>query len=390
MPSGRALIASTPPDVHSPLPLLLMDAPSASAPSIDTVRSRIRSGVRNEHPYLVGAPPKTEVKLNQNESPYDLPPALKAELMETLRNTAFNRYPAEQPWDLAAALAEHNDVEPEQVLVGNGSNELTYLFGLTFIEPGTPVVLPAPMFSLYEKVARLYHADLTTIPPRKDLHFDIDALVEAITATEAAMTVLTTPNNPTGLALPPSTIERVLQATPGLVVVDEAYVEFNDYPAATELLDTYPNLVILRTLSKAFGLAGLRLGYLMAHPELVTEFMKARLPFMVDRFSEAVGHAVLNRPDVLQERVDQMQESCEELTEALQARPDVDVVPSSANFVLFAPRSADSDAVQEALAERGVLIRNMGGYESLGGYLRVCAGTASENKAFLDALNAVL
>ncbi|MES3629469.1 MAG: histidinol-phosphate transaminase [Longimonas sp.] len=363
---------------------------TASAPSVETVLNRIRSGVRNEHPYLVGAPPQADVKLNQNESPYDLPAELKAELVDTLHDTAFNRYPAEQPAALAEALAKHNHVAPEQVLVGNGSNELTYLFGLAFIEPGTPVVLPAPMFSLYEKVARLYHADLTTIEPRADLHFDIDALVEAVTQHNAAMTVITTPNNPTGLAVPPADLERVLKATPGVVVIDEAYVEFNDYPPATELLDAYPNLIILRTLSKAFGLAGLRLGYLMAHEDMVTELMKARLPFMVDRFSEAVGRAVLNHPNLLTQRVEQMQESCASLTQALQERDDLTVVPSRANFVLFTPHTTSSDALQDALMEQGILIRNMGGYPSLQGYLRVCAGTPGENKAFLDALDAVL
>lgn len=366
-----------------------MDTASASPKTLNAVLDRIRPGVRNESPYLVGAPPKADVKLNQNESPYDLPPALKSELIDTLNEMAFNRYPAEQPWSLAEALADHNDVAPEQVLVGNGSNELTYLFGLSFIAPDTPVVLPAPMFSLYEKVARLHDADLTTIPPREDLHFDIDALVEAVTRTEAAMTVLTTPNNPTGLAVPPADLERVLQATPGVVVIDEAYVEFNEYPPATELLDAHPNLIILRTLSKAFGLAGLRLGYLMAHESLVTELMKARLPFMVDRFSEAVGRTVLQHPDLLRERVQQLKAHIQDLTQALAARPDVTTVPTQANFVLFAPQTRDANAVQDALSERGVLVRNMGGYDALQGYLRVCAGTEKENKAFLDALDAV-
>lgn len=367
-----------------------MDTAPASPTTLDAVMDRVRPGVRNESPYLVGAPPQVEVKLNQNESPYDLPPVLKNELVDTLRDMAFNRYPAEQPWELAEALAEHNDVAPEQVLVGNGSNELTYLFGLAFIAPETPVVLPAPMFSLYEKVARLHDADLTTIPPRNDLHFDIDALVDAVKRTNAAMTVITTPNNPTGLAVPPADLERVLQATPGVVVIDEAYVEFNEYPPATELLDAYPNLIILRTLSKAFGLAGLRLGYLMAHEEVVTELMKARLPFMVDRFSEAVGHTVLRNPDLLNERIEQLSAHTKHLADALAARTDVKTVPTSANFVLFAPQTKSANAVQDALSDQGVLVRNMGGYDALQGYLRVCAGTENENKAFLDALDAVL
>ncbi len=364
-------------------------AVDTSSSSIDDAVECIRPAVREESEYVVGLPSDIEVKLNQNESPYDLPDDLKAELLEQFGEIAFNRYPSEQPQRLREALAEHDDVAPENIIVGNGSNEITYTFGLAFLEPGTPMVLPRPLFSLYEKVARLQDADLTSVPPREDLRFDTDGLVEAVRETDATLTVLATPNNPTGRAMTLSEIERVAAAAHGIVVVDEAYVEFNSNPSAVELMDDHPNLIVLRTLSKAFGLAGSRLGYLIARAPVVQELMKARLPFMVDRMAEQTALAVLDRPGLLEERVRRLQVSVTELTEALKSMDGVETVPTEANFVIFTT-PMPADPLQDRLADHGVLVRNMGGYPELEGYLRVNGGTRAENKAFLTALEKTL
>jgi len=364
-------------------------AVKSSPSSIDDVVELIRPAVRGESEYLVDTPPDIEVKLNQNESPYDLPADLKDELLAAFADVAFNRYPSEQPGRLRRALAEHDDVPPESIIVGNGSNEITYTFGLAFLDPGTSMVLPRPLFSLYDKVARLQDAALTSVPPREDLRFDTDGLVDAVRSTDARLTVLATPNNPTGRAMTLAEIERVAAASPGVVVVDEAYVEFNSEPSAVELMDEHPNVMVLRTLSKAFGLAGTRLGYLIARPPVVRELMKARLPFMVDRFAEQTALSVLERPGLIEERVRRIQVSITELTEALRSMDAVEVVPTEANFVIFTT-PMPGDELQDRLVDRGVLVRNMGGYPELEGYLRVNAGTRAENKAFLTALEETL
>ena len=360
-------------------------AVDTASTSIDDLLQRIRPTVRECSEYVVDMPSGIDVKLNQNESPFDLPEELKQELLEIYEQVEVNRYPSEQPERLRRALAEHDGVDPERIIVGNGSNEITYTFGLAFLDPGDPVILPRPMFALYEKVARLQDADLTSVPPRDDLGFDAEALATAVAETEAALTVLATPNNPTGLAMTLDEIERVVAASPGFVVVDEAYVEFNPEGTAAELLDRHPNVIVLRTLSKAFGLAGIRLGYLIAHPAVVQELMKARLPFMVDRFAEQTALAVLNRSELIEDRAQRMQASIRDLTDALQAMEGVEVVPSQANFVIFTT-SLPADVLQDRLADRGVLVRNMGGYPELEGYLRVSAGTEAENNAFLGTL----
>ncbi|WP_251963398.1 histidinol-phosphate transaminase [Salinibacter ruber] len=364
-------------------------AADTDSPSLDDVLQHIRPAVRDRSEYIVDMPEGIDVKLNQNESPFDLPAGLKQELLDAHAQVEMNRYPSEQPEALRHALAEYDGVDPDQILVGNGSNEITYTFGLAFLDPGDPVVLPRPMFSLYEKVMRLQEADLTIVPPQDDFGFDADALATAAAETDAVLTILTTPNNPTGLAMTLDELEQVVTASSGFVVIDEAYVEFNPEGTAIDLLERHPNVLILRTLSKGFGLAGARLGYLLAHPAVVTELMKARLPFMVDRFAEQTALAVLRRPDLIEDRVSRIEASITTLTEALQAMEGVEVVPSQANFVIFTT-PLPADTLQDRLADRGVLVRNMGGYPELEGYLRVSAGTEEENNAFLDALDVSL
>ena len=357
--------------------------------SIDDVLNRIRPAVRGQKAYHVGGFENPPIKLNQNESPFDLPPEIKRDLVESFLKIPFNRYPLEQPLRLIREYAQYVGRDPEGVLVGNGSNELTYTLALAMVEKGTSVVLPRPMFALYETAIRLHDGDIIAIPPRADFSFDADAILKAIDDRQPALTVLTTPNNPTGLAMPFSEVESIVAASSGFVVVDEAYVEFSEEESALNLMDSYPNLIILRTLSKAWGLAGLRLGFLLAHPAVAREILKARLPFMIDPLAETTALTLLRHRDLLAERPRVMKVSCRELTSRLQEMDGVTVIPSQSNFVLFRT-AAEPLLLMNRLAESGVLVRNMGGYPELEGFVRVNAGTEAENKAFLTALKTAL
>ena len=350
----------------------------------------IRSAVRAQRPYLVDGPQiEPEIKLNQNESPFDLPEALKRELLESFFAIPFNRYPKEHPYALREAIAKSIGCEPGSILIGNGSNELTYTLGLCLIDDNAPIVLPTPMFSLYTSVVRMFGGQLVQVPPREDLQFDVDGLCEAVEKHQPALTVITTPNNPTGLSMPLADIERIVSIATGFVVVDEAYVEFTEEESAYNLMDRYPNIILVRTFSKAFGLAGLRLGYLIGHPVVIGEFMKSRLPFMINKMAETVALSLLNNPGIVSDRVAEMKRACTEVAAKLETLPDVEVVPSQANFLLF-KTNEKPDVLLRKLADRGVLVRNMSGYPELAGYLRVNAGTAQENKAFLNALEDAL
>ncbi|MEQ9104607.1 MAG: histidinol-phosphate transaminase [Rhodothermales bacterium] len=355
----------------------------------DLLVERLRSQVRAERPYIVPGARSVPYKLNQNESPFDLPPVLKRELLESWFQIPFNRYPSEQPDRLVHALATSLGVDPSGILVGNGSNELTHTIGLCLIRPDRPVVVPRPMFALYESVIRLFGGRVVGVAPRENLQFDTEALLDAIRTEDPDVSIVTTPNNPTGLAMPFRDVKRIVETARGFVVVDEAYHEFNPEASALTLLPEHPNVIVVRTLSKAFGLAGIRLGYLVAHPEVTGHLLKARLPFMVDRMAESVGMALVQHPEIIQERIGLIQDATARLTGALQDMPAVDVLPSQANFVLFRTGHDPSDML-ERLADRGVLVRNMGGYPELKGWLRVNAGTPHENQAFLDALTSAL
>lgn len=349
----------------------------------------IRPAVRQGKPYVVGAPPEASIKLNQNESPWDLPETLKRALLEAFLTLPFNRYPAEHPERLRQALAEHLNWAPEGVIVGNGSNELAFTVGLAVVGEGTPVVLPRPMFSLYEMIVRLHGGRIHAVPPRPDLQFDVEGLLEAIRRHRPALVILTSPNNPTGLAMTLEDIEAVVAAAPGLVLIDEAYVEFADSVGAQPLLARYPHVLLLRTFSKAFGLAGLRLGYLIGHPEVVQELYKARIPFMVDRLAETVALTLLRHLDLVQHRVAEIKAGVQWLYQALAALPGVAPLASQANFVTFRT-PLEPDVLLARLAKDGILIRNMSGYPELRGYVRVNAGRAEENQAFMVALKKAL
>lgn len=347
---------------------------------------KIRPAIRDQHPYVVSRDGfEPDIKLNQNESPFDIPLDLKKELLESFLSIPFNRYPKEQPELLRHRLAQHLGQTPDGILVGNGSNELAYTLGLCLIEQNAPVVLPTPMFSLYEKVVRLYGGCPIKVPALSDFHFDVPGLIAAIRKHRPSLTIITTPNNPTGLRTPLADIERLLAETEGFLVVDEAYVEFTDPPSALSLLDRHPNLIIMRTFSKAFGLAGLRIGYMIAHPDVIREFLKSRLPFVVDRLAETVALALLERTEIITRQVNLLKEQRDTLIDAMRAFTDFRVLPSEANFALF-KGSLPPDILMKNLANRGILVRNMGGYSELAGYLRVNAGSPEENKEFLSAL----
>jgi histidinol-phosphate aminotransferase len=349
---------------------------------------RIRPEVRRERPYTVPGAVEVENKLNQNECPFDIPAELKREFLSSFAQIPFNRYPDPQPEALVHSLSETLDHPADGILVGNGSNELTHTLGLCLMTEGAGVVLPRPMFALYESVARMYGARIHGIAPREDLSFDVDKILELCTGDDVNVTVVTSPNNPTGLSVPFEQLEQICETAAGFVVVDEAYHEFNTEQSASSLLKKHPNVIIVRTLSKAFGLAGLRIGYLAGDPSVIQELLKARLPFMVDRFSEHVAVEILKRPEMIADRVQTLTTGIRQITEKMQAMADVTVVPSQTNFVLF-KMNIPADELAAHFTRHQVLVRNMSGYPELRGYLRVTAGTDSENKAFFRALEDV-
>ena len=280
-----------------------------------TLLDRIRPEVRRERPYTVPGATVVENKLNQNECPFDIPEDLKQDLLQSFAKIPFNRYPSEQPAELVRSLSGILDHPIDGILVGNGSNELTHTLGLCLMTNGAGIVLPRPMFALYESVARMYGGRVLGVAPKPDLSFDTDTILDLCSSDDVNVTVVTTPNNPTGLSVPFDTLEEICKRAKGFVVVDEAYHEFNSEQSVSTLLGKYPNMIMVRTLSKAFGLAGLRVGYMAGEPSIMQELLKARLPFMVDRFAEHVAVELLNRPEMVQKRVQILSDGISDITD---------------------------------------------------------------------------
>lgn len=324
------------------------------------------------------------VKLNQNECPRDVPQELKDEILARLRTVPWNRYPPMRAQHARRAVAAACGVAEERVLLTNGSNEAILALVQTFA-CGRTVVLPEPGYSMAAPLAVVGGARVERVPLRQDLTVEVDGLARAARSADAALVFLASPNNPTGRAVPPEEVEALLQAFPGPVVVDEAYWGFCPR-SVLPLQEHYPNLVVLRTASKAFGLAGARVGWLVAHPEVVEEVSKVVPPYNVNLFGQLAVEAMAQHPDLVARRVQEVVAERERLYRALQGM-GVQVYPSDANFLLF--RVPDARRTFLGLLERGVLVRDVSRSPMLDGCLRVTVGSREENDAFLAALEAV-
>lgn len=355
----------------------------------------IRPEVRAERAYRVPTTTEAEAKVDQNESPFELPESVIASAVEQARAAPWNRYPDDRPHRLIAALAERWDIPEEGLIIGHGSNEIAHTIGLCFLREGTPVVLPHPMFALYASVARMHGARLIEVHPRPDFGHDASSILEAAVESNAPLTIVTTPNNPTGQSLSYEDLDALAAGVPGVLLIDEAYHEFVTGPTALDLLKQHDNVLVMRTFSKAMGMAGVRLGTLVGAPDLIQEIEKARVPFLVDRWGEALGLAMLDHGDLIADRVRQLVDGREALYAWVSGLDGVDAIPSDANFFLFRTPLAAS-ALRDQMASRGVLIRDVTGYPALApqngqsGWTRVSIGTEAENAAFRSALAAVL
>ena len=278
------------------------------------------------------------------------------------------------------------------ILVANGSNELIQAVLAVTVGAGATVVIPEPTFTLYRLMTEVHAGTVASVALTDELRFDVDAIVRAARQRDAAVVVLCTPNNPTGCWLSREEILRVHDETDALVLLDQAYVEFGGTDAIP-LLDDRPRLVVLRTFSKAMALAGLRAGYLLAHPALAAEVHKAKLPYNINFFTEVAAAEVLCGRALLAQNVARIRAERDRLLREMRGVPGIRVFDSAANFVLFrveSPAITHAELFERLLKEHGILVRDVSRYPMLERCLRVNAGTEDETGAFLDALRAIM
>ncbi len=353
----------------------------------------IRPEVRALSAYRPGPQPSGQVlaKLDANESPFLLRETIRnhlaAEMAEALGDVALNRYPDPEARELRQLLGEMLGLLPEQILVTNGSDEAIQLLVMAVAGTGVCVLSPVPTFAMYELTSRMLGLRFLGIPLRPDFSLDAGPTLEALRRERPAVVFLAWPNNPTGRLFDAAEVEAIVRESAGLVVVDEAYT---DYSGQTFLpkLARYPNLVILRTLSK-IGLAGIRLGMLIASAAAVEQLNKVRLPYNVNSLSQTTARVVLRHGALVRERAQVIVRERERLLFALQGIAEVTTYPSDANFFLIRTVRPAREVFQGLLG-RGVLVRDFSRTPRLDNCLRVTVGTPAENDHFLAALKAVL
>jgi histidinol-phosphate aminotransferase len=348
----------------------------------------VKPAVRQIGAYTL-ASRRASMKLNQNENPFDLPEAVKRRVVEQAMARSWSRYPDFDPQELLQKLAAFAGWRADGVLAGNGSNELIEALLVVTVGPGTRVLVPEPTFTLYALMTKILGGELLPAKLGPQLEYLPQELRAAREALRPSVTIVCSPNNPTGSFLEPEEVAALCAGHDGLVVIDEAYHEFAGR-SVVPLLADHPNLVVLRTFSKAMGMAGLRVGYLLASPELVREVNKARLPYNLNFFAQMAAIAALEESALLAERVDLLVRERDELYRRLAHVAGVRPYPSRANFILFEVEDADPKAVFEEIYQRGVLIRDVSAAPRLSRCLRVSVGSEEENEAFLAALRHAL
>jgi histidinol-phosphate aminotransferase len=335
----------------------------------------------------LGLPATEVIKLASNENPLGPSPAALAAMQKVLAN--LHLYPDGNAFYLKQKLSEKLQMPPAHLILGNGSNEIIEFVGHAYMGPGVDVVVSQYCFAVYPLVTKLFGANLVIVPAKHYGH-DLSAMLKAITRKTRVLFVAN-PNNPTGTVVTNDELAQFVREIPPqvLLVLDEAYIEFLEAPPDFLSLlrnGTRPNLLLMRTFSKIFGLAGLRLGYGIAHPELVATLEKARQPFNINSIAQAGALAALDDTEHVRRTRANNARGLQFFSEVFRQMA-LEFIPSAANFVLV--RVGDGQRVCEAMQQRGVIVRPMGGYH-LGEWIRITVGTPTENDKCLEALKSAL
>jgi len=347
----------------------------------------IKPEVRALRAYTL-SPHRASVKLNQNENPWDAPARIKEEVLRRFAARNWSRYPDFIPTSLHECLAQFAGWKPDGILAGNGSNELIQAVLMVTMASGKRVLISEPTFMLYRQVATVLGGDVETVLLTPDLKYDSEALLNTVEARQPDVTIICSPNNPTGCVIDEAALRSILRASRGLVVVDEAYHEFAEH-SVVPLLHEHENLVVLRTFSKAMAFAALRVGYLLAAPDLVREIGKALLPYNLNAFSQIAAEVAMeNYERELHPLVKQIIAERARVFAALSGMDGLNPVPSLANF-LIVKSATDPKRVFTELLKHDILIRDVTGYPMLGEYFRFSVGTPDENDRLLKAIHEI-
>lgn len=328
------------------------------------------------------------VRLNTNESPFPPPAAWLDAVTDIARSIQWNRYPDRAVTELRETIARRHNVDPANIFVANGSNEVIQTILLAYGGSGRCVATFEPTYQMYSQIARVTGAEVVQGERRADLTLDPLEIERVLTRHKPSVSFLCNPNNPTGIIEPRANLETMLAHTTGIVVVDEAYAEFSEWSAIDMVAEDKP-LAVTRTFSKTLSMAALRVGYVVAPKQMISDLEIAVLPYHLDSFKQAATIAALSFVSEMEQRVDTIKSERSRIFAAI-SEMECDVWPSGSNFILFRPRSTAAAVVWQRMVDSGVLVRDFSTVPRLTGCLRVTVGTPDENSAFLDALTAAL
>ena len=326
------------------------------------------------------------VKMDANENEWELPPGVKSSIVKDVQGFHFHRYPDSDGTRLRKMLEEYTGIPSGNLLVGSGSDELIRYVVDTFVGPGDRVVIPVPTFSIYGFFVNLAGGTVVNVGPEEDLRVDTGKVASAAAAKKAKVVFLCSPNNPTGEVLSAEGIERVVKKSTGIVVVDEAYYEFCGR-TVIDRIKKFQNLIVLRTLSKAAALAGLRVGYLAADCAIMKYLNRVKVPYNVSSFSQQAALRVLENRQAMDRRLDSFRAARDEFMKDLIRIEGITVFPTGANFVLL--RMDNAHGVWKGLFEKGILVRKFG-EGALENCLRVTICPQRQNRAFIKELKRIL
>lgn len=328
------------------------------------------------------------IKLDANENPYTLSPALRQEMFQYLQTISVNRYPDPGAADLKARLSERLGVPDTMILIGNGSDELIQMILTAFNSfPSGGVVIPVPTFAMYKICAVNMSHRVIEVPLNHDFDLDGESMLDAMKQANPDLVFLSYPNNPTGNCFNREHMERILNASRGIVVVDEAYFNFSEKTFLPDI-DRWDNLIVLRTLSKV-GFASIRLGVLVGNPGVIQELNKVRLPYNINAFSQAIALFVLEHEEAFQHQIEHIIRSRKDLFDGLTRIEGITPYATDSNFILFSC-ATDKNKVYKELLDRGILIKSFSSPGLLNRCMRVTVGTDAENGEFLGALRDIV
>ncbi|KXG77211.1 histidinol-phosphate transaminase [Thermotalea metallivorans] len=346
----------------------------------------IKDAVRSLRPYKTGQK-VLNVKLDANESPYAIFHEIKDDFLEMIGKAVFHRYPDSDSVQLRKALANYTNVKKENIICGNGSDEIIQMIVHSFIDKDDCIVIHKPTFSMYQIFTQMVGGKTIEVPCLEGFGIDIGGIIEGANKNKAKVIFLCNPNNPTGATLSRDAIMEILMNTKALVVVDEAYYEFFG-ETVVPLVREWKRLVVLRTLSKAFGLAGLRIGYGIAHEETMEILYRVKPPYNLNILSQAAGEFIMKEINRIQPYIQRIKLERDYLAEELSKVENIKVFPSAANFLWIQVKGARE--VAKAMEEKGIGIKIFSNGPELENFIRITVGSRYENDQLLEMLRGVV